>query len=419
MLLNQDAEQSALAGIIKFPDAYWTIVDDGLTAKDFMLPLAHQVMQAIEKVAGDRKQPELLLITEELSDSPDAQDYINKLLGYPVSVPQAIEAATIVKGLSTSRQLQQVGAAIITLADEHRSDSGSAVAEAEGLLRRVRSSLPVPDRSPDPADILARLSAYRDTRSVRIQFSPTLNNMVHGLQPGHLWVLGGFSSTGKSAAVINFIYDTLRAKKWVGVWSLEMTQEQYLIRLLSLATGINQNNIRDRAFFGHDDVDMMRRAEGWVQSAPIRVYDTSYRLSDIRSKAIAQKETVGLDLFVVDFIQNVHDSGDEIKDARTTILELQNLSKELDCTVMALSQVSNEMAKWEGDKNFYSFKGHGAIRDAADVAVMLKRDRLNSPGIMDFHVMKHRHGEFGNIQMNFDLRTGKLSDAYGSEGEDM
>ena len=55
MLLNQDAEQSALAGIIKFPDAYWTIVDDGLTAKDFMLPLAHQVMQAIEKVAGDRK----------------------------------------------------------------------------------------------------------------------------------------------------------------------------------------------------------------------------------------------------------------------------------------------------------------------------------------------------------------------------
>jgi replicative DNA helicase len=79
------------------------------------------------------------------------------------------------------------------------------------------------------------------------------------------------------------------------------------------------------------------------------------------------------------------------------------------------------MAKWEGsggDKNFYSFKGHGAIRDAADVAVMLKRDRLNSPDVMDFGVVKHRHGAFKGIEMSFDLKTGVLRDLNEMEAED-
>jgi replicative DNA helicase len=192
-----------------------------------------------------------------------------------------------------------------------------------------------------------------------------------------------------------------------------MTQEQYLIRMLAIATGVSQSDIKNRTFFGHETVDRMRRAEGYFASAPMRVYDTSYRLQDIRSKAIRTKETTGLDVMVVDFIQNVYVAGDEISDARATILELQNLAKELDCTVIALSQVSNEYAKMENasTSNFYSFKGHGAIRDAADVAVMLRRDRRNSPGTMDFDVVKHRHGEFRNLPMYFDLKTGRLGDA--------
>lgn len=413
MLNNQEAEVTALAGMLKFPEAYWSINDNGLTSKDFMGPLAAKVMRAVGIVVEDRKQPDLSLVTEELADNEDARNYISKLLGTPVTVPQAIEAAHVVKGLSTSRMLQSVGAAIITIAEEERADSDQAVMRAESLLRDVRNTLPVPDRSPDPSDILARLSRPSEDRSIRIRFSPALDSMVGGLVPGHLWVVGGFSSTGKSAAVVNIAFDALKAKKWVGVFSLEMTQEQYLVRLLSIATGIPQGDIKNRAFFGHEAVDRMRRAEGWAATAPMRVYDTSYRLQDIRSKAIQMKEVTGLDLMIVDFIQNVYVTGDEISDARSTILELQNLAKELDCTVIALSQVSNEYARMENQasSNFYSFKGHGAIRDAADVAVMLRRDRRNSPGVMDFDVVKHRHGDFRNLPMYFDVRTGRLKDA--------
>jgi len=413
MLNNQEAEVTALAGMLKYPDAYWSINDVGLTSRDFLGSLASKVMRAIGVVVEDRKQPDLSLVAEELHDNDDAREYIARLISTPVSVPQAIEAAKVVKGLATSRMLQAVGARIITIAEEHRADSDTAVMEAESALRDVRNTLPAPDRSPDPGDILARLSRPSADKSIRIRFSPTLDSLVGGLIPGHLWVVGGFSSTGKSAAVVNILYDALRARKWVGVFSLEMTQEQYMTRLLSIATGVSQNDIKNRTFFGHEAVEAMRRAEGQVASLPLRIYDTSYRLQDIRSKAIQMKEVTGLDVMVVDFIQNVYVTGDEISDARATILELQNLAKELDCTVIALSQVSNEYAKMDNasSSNFYSFKGHGAIRDAADVAVMLRRDRRNNPGVMDFDVVKHRHGDFKNIPMRFDVRTGRLVDA--------
>ena len=413
MLSNIEAEVTTLAGMLKYPDAYWSINDVGLTSRDFLGSTSSKVMRAIGIVVEDRKQPDMSLVVEELAENADAREYVSKLLSTPVSVPQAIEAAKVVKGLSTSRMLQAVGARIITIAEEHRADSDSAVMEAESALRDVRNTLPAPDRSPDPSDILARIARPSEDKSIRIRFSPTLDSMVGGLIPGHLWVVGGFSSTGKSAAVVNIVYDALRAKKWSGVFSLEMTQEQYMVRLLSIATGVSQNDIKNRTFFGHEAVDVMRRAEGWVASAPLRIYDTSYRLQDIRSKAIQMKEVQGLDLMVVDFIQNVYVTGDEISDARSTILELQNLAKELDCTIIALSQVSNEYAKMDGasTSNFYSFKGHGAIRDAADVGVMLRRDRRNNPGVMDFDVVKHRHGDFRNIPMYFDVRTGRLKDA--------
>lgn len=408
-LVNTEAEVMALAGILSNPNDFWSINDVGLLPEDFIQAGHRAVMKAILEVAGDRKIPEVPSVIEHLDGTNP--DLVVKLSVSGASTPQAIEAARIVKGLATSRRLQIAGARIIEIARESRADSGSAVAEADSLLRGIRTTLPAEDRSPDPSDILDRLASYETVPGIPIRFSPMVNQTLGGMMPGHLWVIGGFSSTGKSAALTNLVKDAIRAKKWVGVFSLEMTQEQYIIRLLSLLSGVPQYDIKTRAYVGLDVVENVRAAEAYLRRAPLRIYDTLYRLPDIRSKAIQMKETDGLDVMAVDFIQNVHVEGDEVKDARTTILSLQNLAKELDCTVLALSQVSNEMAKWEGDKNYYSFKGHGAIRDAADVAIMLKRDRATSPGTMDFNIVKNRHGEFMNIPMAFDPKTGRLTEA--------
>jgi hypothetical protein len=100
-----------------------------------------------------------------------------------------------------------------------------------------------------------------------------------------------------------------------------------------------------------------------------------------------------------------------VKDARVTAINLQALAKELDICVIALSQLSNAMAQQmntEGLGNYYAFKGSGAIKDVADLAIMLDRDREKKPDVMWFNVVKNRHDGIGKFACHFSLDTGRL-----------
>jgi replicative DNA helicase len=415
-LFNHEAETFTLAGMLRHPDAYWTINAVGLGSDDFIGTENRKVMRAINTVVSDKKQPDLPLVLEELRFGADdtTAEYAGRLMAMPCSVPQAAEFARTVKGLSTSRKLASVGARIIEIAREKRADSEDAVATAESELRRVREELPVPDRSPDPADILRRVRTQGPVPGIPIRFAPSLHEMSGGLIPGHLWVIGGFSSTGKSAVACNIIADCIAEHRWVGLVSTEMTQENYVQRLLALMANVPFRDVRDRAFFG-EQIDRIANAERLLRPAPVRIFDNVYRINDIRLQATKMKETTGLDVLLVDFMQNVRASKGDFSFADMTeiTLDLQQMAKDLRITVIAFSQVSNEMAKWDsqgGDDNFYGFKGSGAIKDAADFAIMLKRDRVRQSPILDFHVMKNRHGELRVVSTHIDLPTGRIEE---------
>lgn len=415
-LFNHEAETITLAGMLRHPDAYWTINAVGLEPEDFALPSNRRVMRAVAAIVGEKKQPDLPLLLEELSDEQDTMTaYVSRLMMQPASVPQAAESARTVKGLSTSRALASVGSQIIEIAREKRADSEEAVALAESELRKVRTRLPVPDRSPDPADILTRLRSTGPVSGIPIRFVPSLNDISGGLIPGHLWVIGGFSSTGKSAVACNVIRDVIRERKWACLISTEMTQENYMQRLLALMSGVPFRDVRDRVIIGQEKIAALQEAEKRLSTASVAIYDNVYRINDIRLRATMMKETLGLDVLLVDFMQNVRASkGDfSFTDMTEITLDLQQLAKDLRVTVIAFSQVSNEMAKWDsqgGDDNFYGFKGSGAIKDAADFAVMLKRDRVRQSPILDFHVMKNRHGELRVVSTHIDLPTGRIEE---------
>ena len=418
---NHEAETLAVAGMLRHPDAYWAINAVGLTAGDFLSTQNRKVMRAVEAVVADKNQPDLVLVVEELMGGADDPSYAERLMGTPCSVPQATEAARMVKGLSTSRKLISVGAYIIEVAQEKRADSEEAVSLAESELRKVRDELPAPDRSPDPADILRRVRTGGQEPGIPIRFVPALYEMSGGFLPGHLWVIGGFSSTGKSAVACNIIADCIAERRWVGLISTEMTQENYMQRLLSLQSGVPFRDVRDRAFFG-DQIEAIGRAERELRPAPVRIFDDVYRISDIRLQATKMRETTGLDVLLVDFMQNVRASkGDfSFSDMTEITLDLQQLAKDLRITVIAFSQVSNEMAKWDsqgGDDNYYGFKGSGAIKDAADFAIMLKRDRVKQSPLLDFHVMKNRHGELRVVTTHIDLPTGRITEWEGIPDE--
>jgi len=416
-LSNNEAESQLVAAFVKNHEAYWDLNTVKVTAADFLGSESRKVMKAIEAVVKAKKTPDLPNVIEALkaADNESTIPYATRLLTIPVSVPQAKEYALIVKGLSVSRALAKAGSDIISVAAEKRADAASAMSEAESILRKVRSIVPESDRSPDPTDILNRLKSHSAESLADIKFSPSLQDYTGGLQAGHLWVIGGFSSTGKSAVACNLMKDVMDAREpWAMLVSTEMTSEKYMLRMLSLLSGVPQGVLRSGITTPMTDMESLKRAEQRLSRANLRMYDTIYRTSDIRSAATRQKETEGLDVLFVDFIQNVRgDIGDfSYGDVTGTILDLQQLAKDLRICVVTFSQISNEMAKYTEDNEFYAFKGSGAIKDAADIAVMLKRERQTKSPNLDFHLMKNRDGDLGVIQTAIDLPTGRITEQF-------
>jgi len=421
-LSNSEAEAQLVAAFIKNPEAYWDLNDTGITSKDFLGNENRRVMKAIEAVVAGKKTPDLPNVIEALkaADNESSIAYATRLLSIPVSIAQAKEYSQTVKGLSVARDLAKAGSEIVSIATEERSDAQSALSKAESVLRKVRANVPQPDRSPDPNDILARLRTSKAEALARIKFSPTLDDLTGGLQEGHLWVIGGFSSTGKSAVACNLLKDVMDTRdRWSLLVSTEMTAEKYMLRMLSLLSGVPQSILRSGITAPMVDTEALKRAETRLSRANLRIYDTIYRTSDIRSLATRQKETEGLDVLFVDFIQNVRgDIGDfSYGDVTGTILDLQQLAKDLRICVVTFSQISNEMAKYTEDNEFYAFKGSGAIKDAADIAVMLKRERQTKSPNLDFHLMKNRDGDLSVIQTAIELQTGRITEQFIEEDD--
>lgn len=414
-LFSQESESFLLAAILRYPDEYWSINSVGLTPSDFIGTENIRVMKAIASVAADKRIPDLPLVLEEVrvSGRESTAEYVQKLLEVPCSIAQAHEHARTIKGLSASRALANAGARIIEVARENRADYEAAISEADTLLWKVKQVLPPEERGTSAADIIERMKNAPPSQTIPINWSPKLQDWTMGYAPGMFWVVGGFSSVGKSALAVNMAIDGLRARKSVGIVSVEMTAEQYMLRFQSVLSGVSQRALRQGVMLPFDNLDRLERARSSLARSNLDIVDNIYKLDKIRSKAIKLKETRGLDLLFVDFLQNVVVTGDEFGDARNVALDLQNLAKELSCTVVGFSQVSNEMAKRDADgadRNYYSFKGHGAIRDAADVAIMLRRDRVSQSPILNLSVVKNRHDQLGEIPCLMELETGRITE---------
>jgi replicative DNA helicase len=412
---NNEAEQFLLASILRNPESYWEINHNGLTSRDFANRQHVVIFSAIESAARDKVDPTVPYVIENLrkANKPGAVEYVAELQSVPCSVKQAVDYSTMVKGLAIARRLQNAGAKIIDIASEERSDYHSALAEASNLIRTVEDTLPPDERSPGAGDILRRMDVGIIENKIPITFSDTLQSMTGGFAHGHFWVIGGFSSTGKSAFAANIALDAISAGKKTAIVSAEMTQEQYMVRMLAIESGISQMDIQNRVTIGIPEHEAMVSAKQKLADAPLYIYDNLYRMPQIRTELQRQKNQQGLDVLILDYIQNVSVTGDEVADAREVALECQRIAKDLDCAVIAFSQLSNAQAKYEldgGDDNYYSLKGHGAIRDAADVILTLHRDRVAKSSALRVKFRKNRHGPMSDFTCHFNLENGRIEE---------
>jgi len=223
-----------------------------------------------------------------------------------------------------------------------------------------------------------------------------LARTIRKVSPGHLWVVGGYTSVGKSAWLVDFICRMYRhgtENPGIAVFSTEMSAEQYLLRVLSNHTKIPTWVITENACRPEQTPDLIN-AQLFFSTRRLYLYDRLYKIEDIERTATILKEQ-GLDIIAIDYLQNLWGEGSIYEKMSHLAPRLQYLAKDLQVTIVALSQVSNQFQRDKGAGGVFGYKGAGEIAASADLGIELERDQ-NVKERMIFKVVKNRHGRIGD-----------------------
>jgi len=240
-----------------------------------------------------------------------------------------------------------------------------------------------------------------------------LDYLTSGLQPGELIIIAARPSLGKTALALNIAsYAAIENKKVVGVFSLEMSKESLLARLLCSEARINSHKLRT-GFTSKEDWEKMRRAMGRLVVAPLLIDDSpALSIMQIRAKARRLKAEKGLDLLIVDYLQLATGHGRfENRNQEVSYISrgLKSIAKELHVPVIALSQLSRAPEAGKGrEPQLADLRDSGSIEQDADVVIFIHRasaseesDGDNTGGVVELNVGKQRNGPTGRFKLVF------------------
>jgi len=417
-----EAEESLLGAMLLTKDAIVTAVEI-VDAGDFYRPAHGHVFDAVCGLfsRGDPADP--VTVADELrrADMLELVGGAGTLIALQAATPATGNAgryARIVEELALLRRLAGVGAEISEIAYRVPEDVTAAVDRAETLVygvaqRRVTDSTSsVDDLLVDALNQLEALYNRGDT----ITGVPTgffdLDRQLSGLQPSDLVVVGGRPGTGKTAWALNVAANaTIESRRPALFFSLEMSKIQLTNRLLCSEGRVDSTRMRSGKL--HDsDWPKVTSAMNRIHGAPLHIDDNPMvTVMDIRAKARRLRSEVGdLGLIVVDYIQLMtgrHNAETRQVEVSEISRGLKLLARELECPVIALSQLSRNLEQRADKRPMLSdLRESGALEQDADVVIFLYRDELyhdDTPdkGMAEVIVAKHRSGPVGSSKLAF------------------
>jgi len=243
-----------------------------------------------------------------------------------------------------------------------------------------------------------------------------LDEAIDGLREGHIWILAGYTNAGKSTSALNIVANLIQENKRVVFYSLEMSSNDIISKLLGIMLKINGNSL----IKGKDHEELEARLLKIIESN-LSIHTDKFELQEIIFSMTKEKLS-GADLFVVDFVQNVTLKGSkgEYETTTTTAIDFQRTARKLSTPIILLSQISNEGAKNQVDGVMY-FKGSGALGAVADLAIEVKvaeekgeefykKMKEGLDVYITWTIKKNRHGATGSIDMSFNGRTGFIKE---------
>jgi len=428
---NVDAEEAILGALLIDPDAIIRVATF-LNPEDFYRE-KHGWIYDTALTLHDRREPiDLLTVCDELEhrqqlDEVGGPAFITALTN---AVPTSIHAehyARIVERTATRRRLIEAAGQIAALAYQEADDVDEVVDRAEQILfgvseRRIsRELVPIKQVLSKYYDRIEYLTLHRgELIGIPTGFQ-RVDKLLGGLQRSDLVILAARPSVGKTSLALSFAHNA--AKKYgqrVAFFSLEMSNEQVVQRLISSETGIDAQRLR-RGEIEQDEWGRFMKATNDLAETYFYIDDTPGASAlELRTKARRLHAEVGIDLMVVDYLQLMrgdYRSENRVQEISSISRALKALARELNVPVLALSQLSRSVESRSDKRPILSdLRESGALEQDADVVMFIYRDEMYNdntewPNIADIMVAKHRNGPTGTVQLYFRKELAQFLEA--------
>jgi len=419
---NLDAEMSLL-GAVLIDEETLADVSEHVKPHDFYDKRHAVTYGAMMRLFEKHRPVDLLTLTDELKrknelDIVGGSAYLTELTNYVPSAAHAESYAEIVEQKAIRRRLIKASAEISELGFDEEIDTKEILEKAEQELFAVSDQSLKQDLVPmeailtDSFDRMEELHRNKGSlRGIRTGYRD-LDNMTAGLQRSDLLILAARPAMGKTTLVTNLAYNIATINKLpVLFFSLEMSKEQLVDRMLADASGVDAWNIRT-GNLSDEDFSKLSDAMGEMAEAPIFIDDTpGVSVLEMRTKArrIAHEQPIGL--IIIDYLQLMQGSGkndgNRVQEVSEISRGLKLIARELNVPVIALSQLSRSVESRTPQIPMLSdLRELGSIEQDADIVMFIYREAYYNPetereNITDLIIAKHRNGPVGKVELYF------------------
>jgi replicative DNA helicase len=445
---STEAEQGVLGCVLLSPpDCVGQCIEQFKAGSEVFYDLRHRTIYELLVEMYERKDAiDVITVQQALKDRQQLEAVGG--LAYLASLPDAVPSAAnlayyleIVREKYVLRRMIGTCTDVVSRAYEHQGEVDELLDEVERDILRISGERVSAD-SPDIKNLVHRaihiIEDYHQ-RQGKLGGLATgfidLDKMTDGLHAGEMIVIAARPSMGKTSLAMNLVEHVVtQVRLPVGLFSLEMTAESLVMRMMSSLARVNTRNIRD-GFLSERDFARLTTAAGQLAKAPLFIDDSSsLSILQLRAKARRMAQQHGIKLFVIDYLQLLHSTARRAENRQQEIADISNgikaLAKELKVPVLVLSQLNRELEKDKSRKPRLSdLRESGAIEQDADVVGLLYKpnsgddDEAASPeadGIpVNLLIAKQRNGPTGDVNLTFLKSYTRFESAAKISGEDI
>ena len=419
---NLDAEKSLL-GAVLIDEEVLADASEYVKARDFYDKRHASVYGAMMRLFEQHKPVDLLTLSDELKRKDELEmiggsSYLAELTNYVPTAAHASTYAEMVSQKAVRRRLIKASTEISELGFNEDTTTQEILEKAEQELFAVSDQSLKQDLTPieeiltDSFDRMEELHRNKGAlRGVRTGYRD-LDNMTAGLQRSDLIILAARPAMGKTTLVTNLAYNVATvAKQSVLFFSLEMSKEQLVDRMLADASGVDSWNIRT-GNLSDEDFAKLSEAMGSMAEAPIFIDDKpGLSVLEMRTKARRAAHDGPLGLIIVDYLQLMQGSGksdgNRVQEVSEISRGLKLIAREMNVPVIALSQLSRTVENRTPQiPQLADLRESGSIEQDADIVMFIYREAYYNPetereNITDLIIAKHRNGPVGKVELYF------------------